>query len=72
MEFVQVHNEVSSTLGSKVMFGVHRDVQMAALDTEVLFKSLVDTLCLTIAFRVVSGGEVQLHVESSTQRSKES
>ncbi len=31
MEFVQVHNEVSSTLGSKVMFGVHRDVQMAAL-----------------------------------------
>ncbi len=27
-------------------------------DTEVLFKSLVDTLCLTIAFGVVSGGEV--------------
>jgi len=36
---------------------------VVAVDPEVLFQCLVRPLCLAIAFRVVTGGEIKVHVK---------
>ena len=41
------------------------------VDPEVLFKGLVRTLSLAIALRVVTGGEVEAHVKSLSERPEE-
>ena len=41
------------------------------VDPEVLLKGLVDLLGLTVAFRVVTGGEVKAHVEGLTEGAEE-
>src|SRR6266481_1069354 len=38
---------------------------VVAVDMEVLFQSLISVLSLSVTFRVVSRGEVQLHVQGS-------
>ena len=38
-----------------------------AVHLEILFESLVNTFGLTVAFRMMSGGEVKSHVESFSQ-----
>ena len=40
---------------------------VVAIDAEVLFQSLVSTLGLTITFRMVTRGKVQLDVESLSE-----
>ena len=37
---------------------------VVGIHTEVLLQCLVDPFGLTIAFRVVTGGEMQLHIQS--------
>jgi len=44
---------------------------VVAVNLEVLFQCLVGAFGLSIAFRVVSRGEVKLHVESFSKRPKE-
>src|SRR6266481_1216196 len=44
---------------------------VVAVDTEVLFQSLVSTLSLSVTFRVVSRGEVQLHVQGGAKGPEE-
>ena len=36
-------------------------------NSQVLFEGLVGSFCLTIAFRMVAGSEVELHVECFTE-----
>ena len=38
---------------------------------DVLFQGLVDTFCLSIAFWVVTGSEMEFHVQGFAKRSKE-
>ena len=40
---------------------------VVAVDPEVLFKCLVGSLCLAIALRVVTRGEVEAHVEGFSE-----
>ena len=42
-----------------------------AVDSDVLFQSLISSFGLSITFRVKTQGEVKLHVESETKRSEE-
>ena len=58
MQLVKVNSEVTSLRGSEVSFRVNRDVWVVALDSEVLFLGLVDTFGLSIAFGMISQGEV--------------
>ena len=44
---------------------------IVAVYAEVLFQCLVGAFGLSVTFWVISGGEVKLHVESFTKRSKE-
>ena len=44
---------------------------VVAISTKILFESLVNTFSLTIAFRVVPGGEVELHVKEFSERPEE-
>ena len=44
---------------------------IVAVNTEVLFQGLVDALRLTVAFGVVTGSEVELHVESFPEGAEE-
>jgi hypothetical protein len=40
---------------------------VVAIDAEVLLQCLVGTFCLAIAFGVVTGSEVEVHVECFAQ-----
>jgi len=42
-----------------------------AIDLEVLFQSLISLFYLSITFRMISGSEVKLHVQHSSERPKE-
>ena len=44
---------------------------VVTVDAEVLLKGLVSMLCLPIPLRVISGGEVELHVKGFTKRAEE-
>ena len=44
---------------------------VVTVDVEVLLEGLVGTLCLPIPLRVVSRGEVELHVKGFTKRAEE-
>ena len=44
---------------------------VVAVDSDVLFQSLISSFGLSITFRMITGGEVKLHVESETERSEE-
>ena len=44
---------------------------VVTVDVEVLLEGLVGMLCLPIPLRVVSRGEVELHVEGFTKRAEE-
>src|SRR6266481_10104019 len=44
---------------------------VVAVDTEVLFQSLVSALSLSVTFWVVSRGEVQLHVQGGAKGPEE-
>ena len=37
---------------------------------EVLFQGLISSFCLTVAFRMVSGGEMELHIECFSERTE--
>ncbi len=52
-------------------FGLVVLLVVAAVDTEVLFQGLVDTFGLSIAFRMISGGEVKVHIESFAEGTEE-
>ena len=65
-----IHSVVVSELGH----GEERGpivLLVGAEDSEDLFKGLVDTLSLSVGFRVVSGGEVEVHVQSFPQGTEE-
>ena len=40
---------------------------VVAIDSEVLFQSLISLFCLPITFRMISGSEVKLHVQCSSK-----
>ena len=40
---------------------------VVAIDSEVLFKSLISVFCLSIALRVVTSSEVKFHVYDFTE-----
>ena len=42
-----------------------------ALDSDVLFQSLISSFGLSVTFRMVTRGEMKLHVENETERSEE-
>ena len=44
---------------------------IVAVDPNVLFQGLVNVLGLTVTFRMVPRGKVQLHVQGCAQRSEE-
>ena len=44
---------------------------VVAIDSEVLFQSLVCSFGLSITFGMISGGEVELHVQCSSERMEE-
>jgi len=44
---------------------------VVAIDLEVLLQSLVCSLGLSIAFRMISGSEVKLHVQCSSEGMEE-
>ena len=44
---------------------------VVAVDSDVLFQSLISSFGLSITFRMVTRGEMKLHVESETERSEE-
>ena len=46
-------------------------LSIGAEGADDLFKGLVDSFCLTIGFRMVSGGEVQVHVQCFSKRAEE-
>ena len=46
-------------------------LSIGAEGVDDLFKGLVDSFCLTIGFQVVSGGEVQVHVQRFSKRAEE-
>ena len=61
----------SSSIGGIIIYkfyegqGVRPVVLLiVAVDSEILFQGLVNVFSLSAAFRVVSGGEVELHVKS--------
>jgi hypothetical protein len=41
---------------------------VVAVNVEILLKGLVNTFRLTVTFRVVTGGKVELHVKSFSER----
>ena len=41
-----------------------------AIDSDVLFQSLISSFGLSITFRMITQGEMKLHVESKTERSE--
>ena len=44
---------------------------MVAEYSEVLFQCLIDSFCLSVSLRVVAGGEVESHVQCSSEGSEE-
>src|SRR3984957_802070 len=44
---------------------------VVAVHTQILFQSLICSFSLPIAFRVISGSEVKLHIQSLSERSEE-
>ncbi|KXN88025.1 hypothetical protein AN958_07408, partial [Leucoagaricus sp. SymC.cos] len=44
---------------------------IVTIDSEILLQSLVSTFCLTVTFRVITGGKMQLHIQCFTKRSEE-
>ena len=44
---------------------------VGAEGVEDLFKGLVDTFCLPIGFQVVSGSEVEIHIQCFSKRAEE-
>ena len=42
-----------------------------AVDLDVLFQSLISSFGLSVTIRMITGGEVKLHVESETERLEE-
>jgi len=44
---------------------------VVAIDSEVLFQSLIISFSLSITFRVISGSEVKLHVQRSSEGPEE-
>ena len=42
-----------------------------AVNPDVLFQSLICVFSLSVAFRMVTGGEVKLHIESFSERPEE-
>ena len=42
-----------------------------AVDSDVLFQSLISSFGLSITFRMITQGEMKLHVETETERSEE-
>ena len=44
---------------------------VAAVDSDVLFHSLISSFGLPITFRMITGGEMKLHVKSESERSEE-
>ena len=45
---------------------------IVAVDSKILFQGLVYTFCLSVAFRVVTRGKVQFHVQSLSKGSEKS
>ena len=65
---------IHSIVVSKLGYGEERRpivLLVGTEDSEDLFKGLVDLLSLSIGFRVVSGGEVEVHVQSFPQGAEE-
>ena len=44
---------------------------VVAVNSDVLFQCLVGAFSLSVAFRMITGGEVKLHVESFSERPEE-
>ena len=44
---------------------------VVAVDSDVLFQSLISSFSLSITFRVITRGKMKLHVETETERSEE-
>ena len=44
---------------------------VVAVNPDVLFQCLISAFGLSVAFRMVIGGEVKLHIESFSERPKE-
>ena len=44
---------------------------VVSVDSDVLFQSLISSFSLSITFRMITGGEVKLHVENKAKRLKE-
>ena len=42
-----------------------------AVNLDVLFQCLISAFSLSVAFRMVTGGEVKLHIESFSERPEE-
>ena len=42
-----------------------------AVDSDVLFQSLISSFGLSVTFRMITQGEMKLHVGSETERSEE-
>jgi len=47
------------------------DLLVVAVNSEVLFQCLVGVFGLSVAFRMISGGEMKSHIESFSERSEE-
>jgi hypothetical protein len=44
---------------------------VVAVNLDVLFQCLIGTFGLSVAFRMVTGGEMKLHIESFSERAEE-
>ena len=44
---------------------------VVAVDLDVLFQSLINLFSLSVTFRIITRGEVKLHVKSKTERLEE-
>jgi len=44
---------------------------VVAIDSELLFQSLISSFGLSITFRMISGSEVKLHVQCSSEGPEE-
>jgi len=42
-----------------------------AIDSNVLFQGLIRSFGLSVGFRVITGGEMELHIQSCSERSEE-
>jgi len=42
-----------------------------AIDSNILFQGLIHSFSLSIGFGVITGGEMELHIQSSSERSEE-